>query len=116
MSARRRAGWAFIRGAGSTIKLNRRTGQFFHQPPKLAFEAGDLPRTPAAFTVTDSICAIDSAGLSAAWKRGDLRSASETVKAPWRRLMELEQQEEEQLLELEREAEFDRLLRRVGFA
>ena len=92
----RRAAHALLRTVNSSVSVNLRTGKLHHTPPPLVYEkSAQQARNPhpGSFSLTDSIMRVE-AGLVA----GELR-ATEAIKQGWRRLVELERQEEEDQLD-----------------
>ena len=90
-----------IRAASqSCVKVNLRSGRIMHTPPPLVFEGAEKAAAAASseMSIANSMLKIsEEYGPVAAWRRNE-QYDSDSIKAGWRRLMDLERQEEEQLL------------------
>ena len=89
-----------IRAASQTfVKVNLRSGKLMHMPPPLVFEGAEKAAVASSeMSIASSMLKITGDyGPVAAWRRNE-QHAADSIKAGWRRLMDIEQQEEAMLL------------------
>ena len=71
---------AVVRGAGSAVKVNTRTGRLQTQPPAVTYEYEQLPRAFGS-TISDSLWLLDTARatgeLPASYSLRAIREAAE---------------------------------------
>ena len=100
---RRRAVATLLRGATDTlVRVNLRNGTIKSlKQPQVVYETTKPERKtaePYSYSITESLMAIDSSEIARAWREREGR-ATESMKAAWRRLAELEKEDEAALLE-----------------
>ena len=92
-----------LRGATDTlVRVNLRNGTIKSlKQPQVVYETTKPERKtaePYSYSITESLMAIDSSEIARAWREREGR-ATESMKAAWRRLAELEKEDEAALLE-----------------